>query len=204
LVRGSVNLERHIQNLQKFGLTPVVAINHFIKDTEEEIAALRAVCEKYGARVALAKHWAEGGKGAEELARQVQAQLAEGPAEVKLLYPDDMPLAQKIETIAREIYRADGITLSGSTASTLKDYEKLGYGNLPVCIAKTQYSFSTDPTKSGAPTGHTVEVREVRLSAGAGFIVAVCGDIMTMPGLPRKPASNEIGLDENGQIVGLA
>lgn len=204
LERGAVNLERHIQNLQKFGLTPVVAINHFIKDTAEEIAALTAVCEKYGARVALAKHWAEGGKGAEELARQVKAQLDEGAPEVKLLYPDDMPLAEKIETIAREIYRADGIVLTGSTAATLKDYEKLGYGKLPVCIAKTQYSFSTDPTKAGAPTGHVVEVREVRLAAGAGFIVAVCGDIMTMPGLPRRPASNEIGLDDSGQIVGLA
>ncbi|MBA4161706.1 MAG: formate--tetrahydrofolate ligase [Novosphingobium sp.] len=204
LMRGAVNLERHIQNLQKFGLTPVVAINHFIKDTEEELEALKSVCGKYGARVALAKHWAEGGKGAEELAHQVKAQLDEGQAEVKLLYPDDMPLADKIATIAREIYRADGITLTGSTASTLKDYEKLGYGKLPVCIAKTQYSFSTDPTKAGAPTGHTVEVREVRLSAGAGFIVAVCGDIMTMPGLPRRPASNEIGLDDDGNIVGLA
>jgi formate--tetrahydrofolate ligase len=204
LMRGAVNLERHIQNLQKFGLTPVVAINHFIKDTEEELEALKTVCGKYGARVALAKHWAEGGKGAEELAHQVKAQLDEGQAEVKLLYPDDMPLAEKIETIAREIYRADGITLTGSTANTLKDYEKLGYGKLPVCIAKTQYSFSTDPTKAGAPTGHTLEVREVRLSAGAGFIVAVCGDIMTMPGLPRRPASNEIGLDDDGNIVGLA
>ncbi|MEY4952249.1 MAG: Formate--tetrahydrofolate ligase, partial [Pseudomonadota bacterium] len=131
LMRGAVNLERHIQNLQKFGLTPVVAINHFIKDTEEELEALKTVCGKYGARVALAKHWAEGGKGAEELAHQVKAQLDEGPAEVKLLYPDDMPLAEKIETIAREIYRADGIVLTGSTASTLKDYEKLGYGKLP-------------------------------------------------------------------------
>ena len=204
LERGAVNLERHIQNLQKFGLTPVVAINHFIKDTDEEIAALTAVCEKYGARVALAKHWAEGGKGAEDLARQVKAQLDAGSPEVRLLYPDDMPLAEKIETIAREIYRAEGIVLTGSTATTLKDYEKLGYGKLPVCIAKTQYSFSTDPAKAGAPTGHTVEVREVRLAAGAGFIVAVCGDIMTMPGLPRRPASNEIGLDDSGQIVGLA
>ena len=204
LERGAVNLERHIQNLQKFGLTPVVAINHFIKDTDEEIAALKAVCEKYGARVSLAKHWAEGGKGAEALAREVKAQLDEGSPEVKLLYPDDMPLAEKIETIAREIYRAEGIVLTGSTAATLKDYEKLGYGKLPVCIAKTQYSFSTDPAKAGAPTGHVVEVREVRLAAGAGFIVAVCGDIMTMPGLPRRPASNEIGLDDAGQIVGLA
>lgn len=204
LMHGAVNLERHIQNMQKFGLTPVVAINHFIKDTEEELEALKAVCAKYGARVALAKHWAEGGQGAAELARQVMAQLDEGQVEVKLLYHDDLPLAEKIETIAHEIYRADGIVLTGSTASTLKDFEKLGYGKLPVCIAKTQYSFSTDPASAGAPTGHTLEVREVRLSAGAGFVVAVCGDIMTMPGLPRHPASNEIGLDQNGQIVGLA
>jgi formate--tetrahydrofolate ligase len=154
--------------------------------------------------VALAKHWAEGGAGAEELAREVKAQLEAGSAEVKLLYPNDMPLAQKIETVAKEIYRADGIILSGSSASNLKDYEKLGYGHLPVCIAKTQYSFSTDPTKGGAATGHTVEVREVRLSAGAGFIVAVCGDIMTMPGLPRRPASETITLDDDGNIVGLA
>jgi formate--tetrahydrofolate ligase len=204
LERGSVNLVRHIENLQKFGLTPVVAINHFIKDSQEELDALKAVCARHGARVALAKHWAEGGAGAEELAREVKAQLDSGEAQVKLLYPDDMPLAQKIETVAREIYRADGITLSGSSANNLKDYEKLGYGNLPVCIAKTQYSFSTDPTHIGAATNHTLEVREVRLSAGAGFIVAVCGDIMTMPGLPRRPASNEIGLDDDGNIVGLA
>ncbi|WP_088310723.1 formate--tetrahydrofolate ligase [Novosphingobium sp. B 225] len=204
LERGAVNLERHIQNLQKFGLTPVVAINHFIKDSAEEVDALKAVCAKYGARVALAKHWAEGGAGAEELARQVKAQLDEGSPEIKLLYPDDMPLADKIATVAREIYRADGISLSSSAASNLKEYEKLGYGNLPVCIAKTQYSFSTDPGKIGAATGHTLEVREVRLSAGAGFVVAVCGDIMTMPGLPKRPASNEIYLDEAGNIVGLA
>lgn len=204
LERGAVNLERHIQNLQKFGLTPVVAINHFIKDTIEELDALKAVCARYGARVALARHWAEGGQGAEELARQVKAQLDQGQAEVSLLYGDDLPLAEKIATVAREIYRADTISLSASAAASLADFESLGFGNLPVCIAKTQYSFSTDPALSGAPTGHTLEVREVRLSAGAGFVVAVCGDIMTMPGLPRRPAANEIGLDESGNIVGLA
>jgi formate--tetrahydrofolate ligase len=204
LERGAVNLARHIENLQKFGLTPVVAINHFVKDTEEELAALKAVCDRYGARCALAKHWAEGGAGAEELARQVKAQLDEGSPEIRLLYPDEMPLAAKIETIAKEIYRADAVVMHGDAARNLKEYEKLGYGNLPVCIAKTQYSFSTDPTKSGAATGHTVEVREVRLSAGAGFVVAVCGDIMTMPGLPRRPASESIYLDDDGNIVGLA
>ncbi|MFM5917349.1 MAG: formate--tetrahydrofolate ligase [Novosphingobium sp.] len=204
LKRGSVNLVRHIENLKKFGLSPVVAINHFHLDSDEEVAALRAICAENGVSSAIAKHWAQGGEGARDLAEAVKAQLAAGSTEVKLLYPDELPLADKIATIAREIYRAEGIVLTGSTANTLKDYEKLGYGNLPVCIAKTQYSFSTDPTKAGAPSGHTVEVREVRLSAGAGFVVAVCGDIMTMPGLPRNPASNEIGLDENGNIVGLA
>ena len=204
LERGAINLARHIENLQKFGLTPVVAINHFIKDSAEELAALKAVCGRYGARCAVARHWAEGSAGAEELAREVKAQLAESPTKVQLLYPDDMPLAQKIETVAREIYRADGIALSSSAASNLADFEKLGYGKLPVCIAKTQFSFSTNPALIGAPTSHTLEVREVRLSAGAGFVVAVCGDIMTMPGLPRHPAANGIGLDERGQIVGLA
>ena len=204
LNRGAVNLARHIENLQKFGLTPVVAINHFIKDSAEELAALKAVCDSYGARCAIARHWAEGGAGAEDLAREVQAQLAEAPAAVRLLYSDAMPLAQKIETVAREIYRAEGIAVSSSAAGSLAEFEKLGYGHLPVCIAKTQYSFSSDPTQIGAPSGHTLEVREVRLSAGAGFVVAVCGDIMTMPGLPRHPAAEGIGLDEFGQIVGLA
>ncbi len=204
LNRGAANLARHIENLQKFGLTPVVAINHFIKDSAEELAALKAVCDSYGARCAIARHWTEGGAGAEDLAREVQAQLAEAPAAVRLLYPDAMPLAQKIETVAREIYRAEGIAVSSSAAGSLAEFEKLGYGHLPVCIAKTQYSFSSDPTQIGAPSGHTLEVREVRLSAGAGFVVAVCGDIMTMPGLPRHPAAEGIGLDEFGQIVGLA
>jgi formate--tetrahydrofolate ligase len=204
LERGAVNLARHIENLQKFGLTPVVAINHFVKDSDEEITALRAVCDRFGARSAVAKHWAEGGAGAEELARAVQAQLEQGSPVVQMLYPDDMPLAQKIETIAKEIYRAEAIAIHGDAMRNLMDFEKLGYGNLPVCIAKTQYSFSTDPTQIGAASGHTVEVREVRLSAGAGFVVAVCGDIMTMPGLPRRPASEGIGLDDDGNIVGLA
>jgi formate--tetrahydrofolate ligase len=204
LERGSVNLARHIENLQKFGLTPVVAINHFIKDTDEEIAALQAVCERYGARHAVAKHWAEGGAGAEDLARAVKAQLDEGSPEVKLLYPNDMPLAEKIKTIAREIYHAGEVVIPEAVARNLKEYESLGFGHVPVCIAKTQYSFSTHPSEIGAPSGHHFEVREVRLSAGAGFIVAVCGDIMTMPGLPRRPASEDITLDDAGNIVGLA
>jgi formate--tetrahydrofolate ligase len=204
LERGAVNLARHIENLQKFGLTPVVAINHFVKDTDEEIAALKAVCERYGARSAIARHWAEGGAGAEELAREVMAQLDAGTPEVRMLYPDDIPLAAKIETIAREIYHAGEVVIHEEAERNLKDFEKLGFGHLPVCIAKTQYSFSTHPAEIGAPSGHHFEVREVRLSAGAGFVVAVCGDIMTMPGLPRHPAAAEIGLDDEGNIVGLA
>ncbi len=204
LERGAVNLARHIENLQKFGLTPVVAINHFVKDSDEEIAALKAVCERYGARSAIARHWAEGGAGAEELAREVKAQLDAGTPEVSMLYPDEMPLIAKIETIAREIYHAGEIVIVEEAERNLKEFEKLGFGHLPVCIAKTQYSFSTHPSEIGAPSGHHFEVREVRLSAGAGFVVAVCGDIMTMPGLPRRPAAAEIGLDEAGNIVGLA
>jgi formate--tetrahydrofolate ligase len=165
---------------------------------------VKAVCDRFGARSALAKHWAEGGAGAEVLAHEVKTQLDQPSPDVTLLYPSDMALAQKIETVAKEIYRAEGIEISGEVARSLKDFEALGFGTLPICIAKTQYSFSTDPAKIGAPTGHILEVREVRLSAGAGFIVAVCGDIMTMPGLPRRPASVDIGLDADGNIVGLA
>jgi formate--tetrahydrofolate ligase len=204
LRRGSVNIVRHIENLKKFGLTPVVAINHFHKDTPEELEALKQVCAEQGVVATLAQHWAAGGEGARELATAVKAQLDKGSPELQFLYPDDMPLATKVETIAREIYRAGSVTFSGEAARNLAEYEKLGYGNLPVCIAKTQYSFSTNPNATGAPNGHEFEVREVRLSAGAGFVVAVCGDIMTMPGLPKRPAAMDIGLDENGQIVGLA
>ena len=204
LERGSVNLIRHVENLQKFGLTPVVAINHFSQDSAEELAALRAICGQLGVRAVLAKHWAEGGAGAEELARAVLAQLSEAPAQVQLLYPDDLPLAAKLECVAREIYGAAGIALSAAAASDLEDFAQLGYGHLPVCIAKTQFSFSADPTMLGAPTGHLLEVRAVRLAAGAGFVVAICGNVMTMPGLPRHPAANEIGLDRHGNIVGLA
>ena len=203
LERGSVNLIRHVENLRKFGLTPVVAINHFSQDSAEELAALRAICSRLGVRAVLAKHWAEGGAGAEELARAVLAQLSEAPAQVQLLYPDDLPLAAKLECVAREIYGAAGIALSAAAASDLEDFAQLGYGHLPVCIAKTQFSFSADPTMLGAPTGHLLEVRAVRLAAGAGFVVAICGNVMTMPGLPRHPAANEIGLDRHGNIVGL-
>ncbi len=204
LERGSVNLEQHIANLRKFGITPVVALNHFVSDSDEEIAIVARVCREQGVRMAVAKHWAEGGDGTVDLAGEVMAQLDEGSADVQLLYPDDMQLADKIRTVAQKIYGAADISLSKVTARTLAEFEDLGYGHLPICIAKTQYSFSSDPTKKGAPKGHTLEVREARLSAGAGFIVAVCGDIMTMPGLPRKPSALSIGLGDDGQIVGLS
>ncbi|WP_427966530.1 formate--tetrahydrofolate ligase [Altererythrobacter sp.] len=204
LERGSVNIVRHIENLKKFGITPVVAINHFIKDTDEEIEALKRICAENGVKCALSRHWAEGGEGARDLANAVKDVLDANSAKVELLYPCEAPLADKIRTIAKEIYRAEDVVLAGSVARTLKEFEDFGYGNLPICIAKTQYSFSTDASKQGAPSGHTVEVREVRLSAGAGFVVAICGDIMVMPGLPRKPAAYEIGLDDSGEIVGLA
>ena len=201
---GSVNLVRHIENLKKFGVTPIVALNHFIADTQEELEVINDVCAGLGAKVAVSKHWAEGGEGAVDLASLVKKQLDEGSPDVKLLYPDDMPLADKIKTVATDLYRASDISVSGAAARSLKEFESLGYGHLPVCIAKTQYSFSSDPTLRGAPEGHVLAVREAKLSAGAGFIVAVCGDIMTMPGLPRKPSALNIGLDKDGQIVGLA
>ncbi|MEZ5893588.1 MAG: formate--tetrahydrofolate ligase [Parvularculaceae bacterium] len=204
LEKGAENLKRHISNLKKFGLTPTVAINHFVADTKEEVDAVKRICAELGATAETARHWAEGGAGATDLAKAVKQKLDAGGSSPKFLYADDLPLAKKIETVAKEIYGAAGISLSGSAASSLKEFEKLGFGHVPVCIAKTQYSFSTDPTAAGAPSGHTVEVREARLSAGAGFVVAVCGDIMTMPGLPKHPAALGIGLDKDGQIVGLA
>lgn len=202
--RGAVNLQRHIQNLQQYGLTPVVAINHFVADSDEEVAVVEEVCKDFGVRAAVSKHWAEGGEGAGQLASVVKETLDDGGGEKTLLYPDDMPLAEKINAVATKIYGAANISLSSLAARSLREFEELGYRDLPVCIAKTQYSFSTDPAHLGAPTGHTIGVREARLSAGARFVVAVCGDIMTMPGLPRKPAALEIGLDEQGKIVGLA
>jgi len=202
--RGGENLVRHIENLKKFGLSPVVAINHFAADTDEEISVVQRICKEQGAPVAIAKHWAEGGEGAVELAGAVKKQLENEAPNVRLLYPDDMPLEKKIETIAAEIYGASKVSIISTAARSLEQFKEFGYGHLPVCIAKTQYSFSTNPALTGAPAGHVLEVREARLLAGAGFVVAICGDIMTMPGLPRKPSALNIGLDENGQIVGLA
>ncbi|MDZ7770504.1 MAG: formate--tetrahydrofolate ligase [Woeseiaceae bacterium] len=201
---GTANLARHIRNLKQFGLTPVVAINRFPTDSDDEVAAIEKICSELGARAVCASHWAEGGAGASDLAQAVIDKLDEGTPDIRMLYPDDMPLADKIRTIATRIYDADDIAVAPAAAKQLQEFEKLGYGHLPVCIAKTQYSFSADPALIGAPAGHTLPVREARLAAGAGFVVAICGDIMTMPGLPRKPSALGIGLDEHGQIFGLS
>ena len=200
---GCPNLGRHIGNVQSFGVPVVVAINHFAGDTEAEIAAVRDYVAAQGAEAVLCKHWAQGGAGTEELAHKVVALAESGQARFQTLYPDAMPLIDKIETIARRIYHADGIQADDKIRAQLAEWEAAGYGHLPVCMAKTQYSFTTDPTRRGAPVGHTVPVREVRLSAGAGFIVAICGEIMTMPGLPRVPSAEAIRLNDAGQIEGL-
>ncbi|MFM7416489.1 MAG: formate--tetrahydrofolate ligase [Alphaproteobacteria bacterium] len=203
VTRGIANLARHVENMGKFGLPVVVALNRFTSDTDAEIAAVQAAIQAAGTEAILCTHWGDGAKGAAELARAVQARIATKSARFAPLYPDAMPLADKIRTIAQQIYRARDIALPADVAKRLARFEELGFGHLPVCIAKTQYSFSADPTKLGAPVDHVLPVREVRLSAGAGFIVAVCGDIMTMPGLPRRPAAETIGMDGEGRIEGL-
>ena len=200
---GCANLGRHIGNLKQFGVPVVVAINHFIKDTDAEIQAVKDYVASQGSEAILSKHWADGSKGSEALARRV-AEIAEsGKSQFAPLYPDEMPLFQKISRIAKSIYHASEVIADKSIRDQLKAWEDAGYGHLPVCMAKTQYSFSTDPNLRGAPTGHTVPVREVRLSAGAGFVVVICGEIMTMPGLPRTPAAETIRLNEAGEIEGL-
>jgi formate--tetrahydrofolate ligase len=200
---GLPNLRRHIENVRKFGLVPVIAINRFSADTPAEIALVQDACARFGVKASLADHWAEGGKGALDLARTVVETIDAGKSRLELLYPDDMPLIEKIRTVAREIYRAKDISVEKSVRDQLDNFTAMGYGTLPVCIAKTQYSFATNPDLKGAPTDHIVPIREVRLSAGAGFVVAICGDIMTMPGLPKMPAANAIDVTANGKITGL-
>ena len=200
---GCANLGRHIENIQKFGVPAVVAINHFVTDTDAEVQAVKDYVEGLGSEAILAQHWEKGSEGTRDLATRVVEIIDEGKANFAPIYPDEMSLADKINTIAREVYRADAVVMDQKILNQLKDWEDQGYGNLPVCMAKTQYSFSTDPTQRGAPTGFSVPVREVRLSAGAGFVVVVCGDIMTMPGLPRKPAAESIHINQDGQIEGL-
>jgi len=203
VARGFVNLRRHIENMAAFGVPVVVAINHFTSDTQGEIETLQAGAERLGVEAHVCRHWAEGGAGATGLATAVAALADGGTARFQPLYPDDMPLLDKIETVARRIYRAERVEPAAGVREQLAAYQALGYGALPVCMAKTQYSFSADPALLGAPEGHVVPIREVRLAAGAGFVVAICGDIMTMPGLPSRPAAERIGIDESGMIEGL-
>lgn len=204
--QGCANLGRHIENISFFGVPAVVAINHFYTDTDAEIAAVKEYVESLGSEAIVCKHWANGSKGTEQLAKRVSAIIEEADGKestFEVLYPDDMPLFEKITTIAKRIYRADEVLADKKVRDQLKLWEAAGYGNLPVCMAKTQYSFTTDQTVRGAPIGHSVPVREVRLSAGAGFIVVICGEIMTMPGLPREPSANVIRLNDNGDVEGL-
>lgn len=200
---GIGNLLCHVENVQKFGLPVVVAINHFTGDTEAEVAVISEACKKLGVAVHTCRHWAEGGAGAVDLANEVVKQIESGKADFKPVYPDAMLLSDKIRTVAKEIYRAKDIDLSPTAAKKLQQFEAEGFGNLPVCMAKTQYSFSVDPNLRGAPKDHIVPVRDVRLSAGAGFVVALCGEIMTMPGLPRDPAAHRICVSDKGMIEGL-
>ncbi len=201
--KGCPNLGRHIANVKGFGVPVVVAINHFHSDTDAEVAAVKAYVAEQGAEAVLCKHWANGSAGAEDLARAVVKLAESGTSNFAPLYPDEMGLFQKVETIAKRIYHADEVIADKSIRDQLKAWEAAGYGHLPICMAKTQYSFTTDPNVRGAPTGHSVPVREVRLSAGAGFIVVICGEIMTMPGLPKVPSAEVIRLNEAGHVEGL-
>ena len=203
VVAGCPNLGRHIENVKSFGVPVVVAINHFVTDTDAEVQAVKDYVAGQGAEAILCQHWEKGSEGAVELATRV-AEIADADtANFAPLYGDELSLFEKIETVAKRIYRADEVLADGKIRNQLKEWEEAGYGHLPVCMAKTQYSFTTDPNRRGAPTGHSVPVREVRLSAGAGFVVVICGEIMTMPGLPRVPASEQIMLNESGDIEGL-
>ena len=200
---GCPNLGRHIENLKSFGVPVVVAINHFVTDTDAEVQAVKDYVASQGAEAVLSRHWELGSAGSAELAEKVVETIDKGQADFATLYPDAMTLADKINTIATKIYRADGAVMDQKILNQLKDWEEHGYGDLPVCMAKTQYSFTTDPEARGAPTGFTIPVREVRLSAGAGFVVAICGEIMTMPGLPRVPSAENIRLNDIGDVEGL-
>ncbi len=201
--RGCANLGQHIENIRKFGVPAVVAINHFVSDTDAEIQIIKEYVSTQNTEAILCKHWAEGSKGTENLANKVVDVIEAGNAKFTPLYPDEMSLFEKIETVAKEIYRAVEVSADKKIKDQLKLWEEQGYGNLPVCMAKTQYSFTTDPNQRGAPQGHELPIREVRLSAGAGFIVVICGEIMTMPGLPRKPSAESIRINEDGLIDGL-
>ena len=201
--KGCSNLARHLRNVKHFGVPAIVAINQFVTDTDAEMEVVRTTARELGAEAVICSHWAEGGKGTEELARQVVKMVEGGTDQFAPLYDDDMPLWEKIETIATQLYGASEVQADKSVRARIQELQDTGYGHLPICMAKTQYSFSTDPNLKGAPSHHSLTVREVRLSAGAEFVVAICGDIMTMPGLPRVPAANSIRLDSEGRIEGL-
>jgi formate--tetrahydrofolate ligase len=200
--KGCENLKRHLENIAKFGVPAVVGVNRFITDTDAEIQEVMKAAESVGTKAFMCNHWAEGGAGTEALAHHLVEVVGSGNAAFKPLYPDEMSLRDKVKTVATEIYGASDIACDASVENAFKDLEAAGFGNLPVCMAKTQYSFSTDPSKRGAPTGHVVPVRELRLSAGAEFVVVITGQIMTMPGLPRVPAAEAIKLNAEGQIEG--
>ncbi len=200
---GCPNLGRHIENVKSFGVPVIVGINHFVTDTDAEVQAIKDYAKSLGAEAVLSRHWELGGKGAEDLAKKVVEVAEAGNANFSPIYPDDMPLFKKIETIAKRIYWADEVLADKKIRDQLKLWEEQGYGHLPICMAKTQYSFTTDPNVRGAPTGFSIPVREVRLSAGAGFVVVICGEVMTMPGLPRVPSAQTIRLNDAGQIEGL-
>jgi formate--tetrahydrofolate ligase len=203
LEAGMSNLQRHVENMQKFGIQPVVSINRFSADTDAEIKLVGEKCKAFGVEALMADHWAMGGAGAADVARAVVKIAESGKSKLKFLYPDDMPLIEKIRTICREIYRAKDIAIDKPVRDQLASFEAMGYGKLPICMAKTQYSFTTNPDAKGAPSDHVIPVREVRLSAGAEFVVAICGEILTMPGLPRVPAADSIDVGPDGKIVGL-
>jgi formate--tetrahydrofolate ligase len=203
LEAGMANLQRHVENVQKFGIAPVVSINRFSADTDAEIKLVQDKCKSLGVEALMADHWAMGGAGAADVARAVVKIAENGKSKLKFLYPDDMPLFEKIRTIAKEIYRAKDVTADKSVRDQLASFEAMGYGRFPICVAKTQYSFTTNPDAKGAPSDHVINVREVRLSAGAEFVVAICGEIMTMPGLPKVPAAESIDIGPDGRIVGL-
>jgi formate--tetrahydrofolate ligase len=202
LKKGLVNLEKHINNIKKFGLPVTVAINHFVLDTDNEVNAIIDFCKKMKIKASTCKHWEKGSEGTKELANDV-VKLCEEKSEFKFLYTDDIPLFKKVETIAKELYGASEVVADTKIREQLKNFQDNGYQKLPICIAKTQYSFSTDPSLKGAPSGHVLPIREIRLSSGAEFIVVVCGAIMTMPGLPRVPAADSIRINEKGETEGL-
>jgi formate--tetrahydrofolate ligase len=203
LEAGMANLQRHVENMQKFGVQPVVSINRFSADTEAEIKLVQEKCKALGVEALMADHWAMGGEGAADVARAVVKIADSGKSKLKYLYPDDIPLVEKIRTICREIYRAKDISMDKSVRDQLASFEAMGYGKFPICMAKTQYSFTTNPDAKGAPSDHIIPVREVRLSAGAEFVVVICGELMTMPGLPKVPAADAIDIGPDGRIVGL-